>query len=171
MKLISRSCGKESSIDIQGSPLTHLVVFKIFSFGQFCFRSVLFIFKRISISPCKFWCFYVVLIEMKIQNFLLWFAQCKQLVTNILKHDSLQSVDVKYLNELLRYLEQNSALFNCLEQSVLYIHVTIMLQASAYEKQRRATIARLVTKFSEKSHVTHQVGVWWRAMIIPFRTP
>ena len=23
----------------------------------------------------------------------------------------------------------------------------------------------------EKSHTTHQVGMWWCAMIIPFRTP
>ena len=33
----------------------------------------------------------------------------------------------------------------------------------------RLKIQRLQT--CEKSHATHQVGVWWRAMIIPFRTP
>ena len=47
-------------------------------------------------------------------------------------------------------------------------------QASAYEKQGRATIACLVTKFRlqtcEKSHATYQVGVWWHTMIIPFRS-
>ena len=33
----------------------------------------------------------------------------------------------------------------------------------------RHKIQRLQT--CEKSHVTHEVGVWWHAMIIPFRTP
>ena len=49
------------------------------------------------------------------------------------------------------------------------------MQVSAYEKQGRVTIAHLKTKFRgyrhEKSHTTHQEGVWWSAMIIPFRTP
>ena len=40
-----------------------------------------------------------------------------------------------------------------------------MSQALAYEKQGLATIKRL------SSHATYQVGMWWRAMIIPFRTP
>ena len=48
------------------------------------------------------------------------------------------------------------------------------LQAWAYEKQGRATLARIITKFSgyrrEKLHATHQVGMWWHAMIIPLRT-
>ena len=45
-------------------------------------------------------------------------------------------------------------------------------QASAYEKQGRTTIACLERiQACEKSHATHQVGVCWRAMIIPFRTP
>ena len=48
-------------------------------------------------------------------------------------------------------------------------------QALVYEKQGHATIPCLATKFRgyrrEKSHATHQVGVWWHAMIIPFRTP
>ena len=47
------------------------------------------------------------------------------------------------------------------------------IQAWAYEKQGRATLARIITKFSgyrrEKVHATHQVGVWWHAMIILFR--
>ena len=49
------------------------------------------------------------------------------------------------------------------------------LQASVYEKQGHATIAYLIMKFRgyrrEKLHNTHQVGMWWRTMIIPFRTP
>ena len=49
-------------------------------------------------------------------------------------------------------------------------------QALTYEKQGHATIACLVTKFRSCRHVksctpTIQVGVWWCAMISPFRTP
>ena len=48
-------------------------------------------------------------------------------------------------------------------------------QDLAYEKQGCATIARLATKLRletcEKSCATRHVGMWWCAMIIPFRTP
>ena len=48
-------------------------------------------------------------------------------------------------------------------------------QASTYEKQgagdncTHCKIQRLQT--CKKSHASCQVGVWWRAMIIPFRRP
>ena len=45
-------------------------------------------------------------------------------------------------------------------------------QALAYQKQRRVTIAHLVTKFRRYRRVESRTppAKWWRAMIIPFST-
>ena len=51
----------------------------------------------------------------------------------------------------------------------------LFTQASAYGKQGHATIACLATKLRletcEKLYATCQGGMWWCAMIIPFRIP
>ena len=63
----------------------------------------------------------------------------------------------------------------CLESCYSFQKSSTVEQAWAYERQGHMTIARLSSKFRGcrcvKLHATHQVGVWWATMIIPFRTP
>ena len=128
MKLITNSCGKR--IDIQDSPLylqflhhqKNILFLRSSVLGYF---TILFCFVQMQriIPPCKFWCLYVVFIEMNRQNSLI-FGHFKQLP---ICQKSIHSVDVKYLNVLLMYFEQSLALSLTAWSRMLILHVTIML--------------------------------------------
>ena len=39
------------------------------------------------------------------------------------------------------------------------------------EQSHASSRNSVATDVRKVAHATHQVGIWWRAMIIPFRTP